>query len=161
MFPLLALLLMPFHEIDAQANGQLLENVTGNELQQVIDTYRGEKAVLINVWATWCAPCVEEFPEIVRLQHNYPENLQVIFVSGDFDESRGKALAFLKEHKVDWTTYFKVGDDQEFIETISDEWSGALPFTKVISINGEVINSWEGSADYEKFERNIKIAINP
>ena len=160
-FIVAVLLAMPFDELNAQGKTALLKDVTGQELQQVISKYKGDKAVLVNIWATWCAPCVEEFPEIVRLQNNYPEKLQVIFVSGDFDESRERALAFLKEQKVDWTTYFKIGDDQEFIEALSDKWTGALPFTKVIGINGEVINSWEQSADYEKFERHIKMAINP
>ena len=161
LFLAVVLLVLPFNELSAQDKTALLKDVTGTELQQVINKYKGQKAVLVNIWATWCAPCVEEFPELVRLQRNYPERLQVIFVSGDFDESREKALAFLKEQKVDWTTYFKVGDDQEFIEALSDQWTGALPFTKVIGINGELVNSWEQSADYEKFERHIKMAINP
>lgn len=138
----------------------LLKNVTGAELQEVVNSYQGEKAVLINVWATWCAPCVEEFPEIVKLQRAYPEKLQVIFISADFPDSRARALAFLKKQEVDWTTYFKTGDDQEFIESISPNWTGALPFSKVIGVDGEVVASWEQAATYTKFERHVKTAIN-
>ena len=138
----------------------LLKDITGSELEEVIDSYRGEKAVLVNVWATWCAPCIEEFPEIVKLQRNYPEKLKVVFVSADFPGSRDKAMEFLKEQGVDWTTYFKTGKDQEFIESLSDNWTGALPFTKVIGIDGKTVDSWEQSASYQKFEKHVKTAIN-
>jgi thiol-disulfide isomerase/thioredoxin len=144
-----------------QPSDDLLKNITSSELKQVISSYKGEKAVLVNVWATWCAPCVEEFPEIVKLQRNYPDKLKVIFISADFAEARDKAVAFLKEQNVDWTTYFKTGDDQQFIETLSSNWTGALPFSKVIGTNGNTVDSWEQSASYEKFKRHIKTAINP
>lgn len=144
----------------AIADDSLLTDVTAEELQTIIDSYKGKKAVLINIWATWCAPCVEEFPEIVKLQRAYSDQLKVIFVSADFEESRDKALSFLKEQNVDWTTYFKKGKDQQFIESLSDEWTGALPFSKVIGRDGNVVASWEQAADYSKFERHIKTAIS-
>lgn len=143
----------------AQGN-ELLVDANGEELERIISSFTGEKAVLVNVWATWCAPCVEEFPEIVELQRNYPDRLKVIFVSADFPESRSRALEFLEKQGVDWTTYFKAGKDQPFIESLSEEWSGALPFTKIIGIEGDTVTSWEQSADYEKFEHYVKKAIN-
>lgn len=144
----------------SQTSTPLLKDVTPQELQHIINSYKGEKAVLVNVWATWCAPCIEEFPEIVKLQRNYQEQLKVIFVSADFENNRAKALDFLKKQKVNWTTYFKTGDDQKFIESLSSSWTGALPFSKVIAVNGEVVDSWEQSAEYETFEKHVKTAIN-
>lgn len=138
----------------------LLQDVTGEELQQVVNSYKGEKAVLINVWATWCAPCIEEFPYIVELQHKYQDEIQVIFISADFPDNRDRAKEFLEEQEVEWTTYFKTGKDQPFIEALSENWSGALPFTKILSEDGQVVASWEQGAKYEKFESNIKKAIN-
>ncbi len=149
---------VPIDQTNRQSD-ELLEDVTADELQEIIASYQGEKAVLINIWATWCAPCVEEFPEIVELQRNYPDKLKVIFISADFPDSRDRALDFLKKQNVDWTTYFKTGKDQEFISSLSDKWTGALPFTKVIGVDGELVTSWEQSADYEKFERHVKTAI--
>lgn len=140
---------------------ELLKDVTAEELQLIIKSYEGEKAVLVNIWATWCAPCVEEFPEIVKLQRKYPEKLKVIFVSADFEQNRDKALSFLRKQNVGWTTYFKTGKDQPFIESLSQDWTGALPFSKVIGINGKVVASWEQAASYSKFENYILIAINP
>jgi thiol-disulfide isomerase/thioredoxin len=139
---------------------ELLKDASGEELQEIISSYQGDKAVLVNVWATWCAPCIEEFPYIVDLQKKYEEELHVVFISADFPGQRSKALEFLQEQNVDWTTYFKTGKDQAFIEALSSDWSGALPFTKVLNKDGEIIASWEQGAEYEKFERYIKKAIN-
>lgn len=138
---------------------ELLKSASGEDLQKVIRSYQGDKAVLVNVWATWCAPCIEEFPYIVDLQQKYEDQLQVVFVSADFPSQREKALDFLQEQKVDWTTYFKTGKDQPFIEALSDDWSGALPFTKILDAEGKLVASWEQGAEYDKFERYIKKAI--
>lgn len=138
----------------------LLEDVTARQLHDIVNSYKGDKAVLINIWATWCAPCIEEIPDIIKLQRNYSDELKVIFVSADFSDNRDQALEFLKDQGVDWTTYFKTGDDQEFIEKLSGKWTGALPFTKIIGTDGEVVDSWEQSASYETFEKHIKTAIN-
>lgn len=138
----------------------LLKDVTPEKFQEIVDSYKGEKAVLINIWATWCAPCIKEFPHIVELQRKYKDELKVIFVSADFPENRAKTINFLKEHNVDWTTYLKTGKDQPFIEAVSENWSGALPFTKILNPRGKVVASWERGADYKKFEKNIIKAIN-
>lgn len=139
----------------------LLKDIGGEELNQIVKSYEGDKAVLLNVWATWCAPCIEEFPEIVKIQRKYDEELQVIFISADFPDSRQRALEFLQKQQVDWTTYFKTGKDQDFIEAISEEWTGALPFTKIIDKEGRVVASWENSASFSKFDKHVKQALNP
>ena len=142
---------------------KLLKDVKVEELQNVIDSYKGDKAVLLNVWATWCLPCVEEFPEIVEIQQKYPEDLQVVFVSADFPDARDRALKFLKDHNVDWTTYFKHPDvkDQPFINGLSEEWTGTLPFTKIISTSGEEVAHWENKASFDKFDKHVQQAIKP
>lgn len=149
--------------IDSQTKTEAtrLKDVKGEEIQNVIASYKGDKAVLVNVWATWCVPCVEEFPEIVEIQRKYPDKLQVIFISADFPENRDKAVEFLEKHNVDWVTYFKTGKDEPFINAISREWSGALPFTKVIDIDGNVIAHWENKASFDTFDKHVKQAINP
>lgn len=145
---------------EVEASDPLLKNVNAKELESIIESFKGKKAVLINVWATWCAPCVEEFPEIVKIQRKYENKLRVVFISADFPDSRDRALQFLKDQGVDWTTYFKSGSDQEFIESLSNEWTGALPFSKIISKEGDVVASWENSATFSKFDKHVKQALN-
>ncbi len=143
----------------AQENTQLLKDVNAEQLQTVIESYEGEKAVLVNVWATWCIPCVEEFPIIVKLQKMYPEQLQVVFVSLDFPEQRQRVVSFLKEHNVNWTTYLSTDRSSNFMQSLSKKWTGAVPFTKIIDNQGNVVTSWENKADFATFNKYVKQAI--
>ncbi|MGM0589399.1 MAG: TlpA family protein disulfide reductase [Bacteroidota bacterium] len=148
---------------EVQTGGEpetLLEPITASQIDSVVKQYRGEKAVLVNLWATWCGPCVEEFPHIVELQEKYEDQLKVIFISGDFTDPYVEVPKFLKEYKVDWTTYLKTGNDQEFIPAVDPTWSGALPFTKIYDKQGNVVARWENSADFETFHKHVKNAIN-
>ncbi|MDR8391787.1 TlpA family protein disulfide reductase [Aliifodinibius sp. S!AR15-10] len=141
------------------SDSELMKDVNSEELQEIIDSYEGEKAVLVNMWATWCGPCVEEFPHIVKLQRKYEDQLQVVFVSADFDKQA--ALEFLREQEVDWQTFFKTGKDEVFINSLSDKWTGAMPFTKILNPEGNLVASWENKADFSTFETNVKQALNP
>ena len=133
----------------------ILVDASANEIMDKVEAFKGEKPVLLNFWATWCAPCIEEFPYLMKLNEKYEGRFKLIFVSGDFPEARDEARAFLRKQGVDFETYFKVGKDHEFITAISDSWSGALPFTIVYNTEGKVAASWEGKADLKMFESEL------
>jgi thiol-disulfide isomerase/thioredoxin len=139
---------------------EILVNATADQIMQKVAEYRNDKPVLINFWATWCAPCIEEFPYLMELNEKYEGQFKLIFVSGDFEEAREEAKAFLKKQGVDFETYFKVGKDNEFITTISNKWTGALPFTIVYNREGEESAAWEGKAELETFESKLLSVIN-
>lgn len=139
---------------------QILVDATAEEIVHKIAEHQGEQPVLVNFWATWCAPCIEEFPHIMDLHEKYEDKFALIFVSGDFEEAREQAKEFLINNGVDFETYFKVGKDDEFITTISNEWTGALPFTIVYNKEGEVSASWEGKADFKTFESELLNVIS-
>ncbi|MGN8226603.1 TlpA family protein disulfide reductase [Gracilimonas sp. BCB1] len=139
---------------------EILVDATADQVMAKVEEYKGEKPVLMNFWATWCAPCIEEFPYLMELNEKYEGQFKLIFVSGDFREARDEAEAFLKKQGVDFETYFKVGKDNEFITTISNDWTGALPFTIVYNRQGEVTVSWEGKAELETFESELLNVIN-
>lgn len=138
----------------------ILVDATADEIVQEIQKNKGKQPVMLNFWATWCAPCIEEFPYIMDLHQKYGSEFDLIFVSGDFEEAREEARVFLEKQGVDFTTYFKVGKDDEFIRKISDNWTGALPFTVVYTKDGEVSASWEGKADFKTFESELLKVLN-
>lgn len=101
------------------------------------------KVVVLNLWATWCKPCVEEFPDLVNLQKTYADKgLDVIFISIDDDDAKTKqkVIAFLKKMNVTTASYIKKGgDDEKFINAVSPKWSGAVPTTLVYNRRGELV----------------------
>ncbi|MCB0685355.1 MAG: TlpA family protein disulfide reductase [Saprospiraceae bacterium] len=89
---------------------------------------------LINFWATWCKPCIEELPffEQVR-QDQFPTPVQVILVSLDFrNQLDSKLIPFLKENKIkSKVVVLDDSDANSWIDKIDPRWSGALPATIV------------------------------
>jgi thiol-disulfide isomerase/thioredoxin len=117
----------------------------------------GAKAVVLNVWATWCEPCREEFPDLVRLGHEYGgRGVRLVLVSGDFDSERPAVTQFLNEQGVDFATYIKSGDDMKFINGLNPKWTGALPATFVYDGQGRLRDFWEGKASYAKMEERLR-----
>jgi thiol-disulfide isomerase/thioredoxin len=121
----------------------------------------GAKVVLVNMWATWCGPCREEFPDLVKLAKNYRDRgLRVVFVSWDDDAAvTGK---FLAQQQVDFPSYIKASSerDPDFINAIEPRWTGAFPATMVYDASGKVLNFWEGKASYAQLEQRVLEVLN-
>jgi len=138
-----------------------LHHATAESIHDNVISKKGEEAVLLNFWATWCGPCVEEFPMIVDLADEYKNDLAVYFISVDWLDEKEKAISFLKKQGVDWTTFIKDEKDNAFINGIHEEWSGALPFTILYGkSSGEVLDYWEGEQPEKRFRKAIINAIN-
>ena len=137
------------------ATGLSITPATGAEIAQAIKNTEAN-AILVNVWATWCAPCVEEFPDIMKLYRTYKDQgLRIVFISADFEDPPKAAEAFLKDHGVDFPTFIKSGRDMAFINALDPNWSGALPATWVYDGSGKKHHFWEGKVSYEVFEEKV------
>jgi thiol-disulfide isomerase/thioredoxin len=116
----------------------------------------GAQAAMVNVWATFCQPCREEFPAMMRLYDNYRgKGFRLVLVSADFPAQADRARAFLTSQGVTFDTYIKREKDAAFIDGMDARWSGAIPATWVIDGEGNVVDFWEGKASYEQFERAL------
>ena len=132
-----------------------------SELSQIVEQNKGN-TVLINVWATWCIPCREEFPDLVKLAKNYNEKLKVIGISADdSDVIDSKVIPFLKKNNAEFENYLiKVVDPEDFINLLNKDWSGAIPATFIYDNNGAQKEMLIGRRSYEEFEQAIKKVIN-
>ncbi len=138
-----------------------LTRVASADILAKVAEHKGREAVLVNFCATWCAPCVEEFPIIVELARTYRrEGLATYFVSVDWLEQTGQVVAFLERQGVEGLSFIKDEKDGPFIDGITREWTGAVPFTILYDQqNGAVVDLWEGMAPREKFEAAIQAAL--
>lgn len=117
---------------------------------------RGARAVLLNVWASWCEPCKEEMPDILRVHRKYErQGLRLILVSGDFQESREDAARFLGSLGVDFPTFLKTGDDQKFIDGLEPRWTGTLPVTLLYDGNGVTKHFWPEKVTYAALDQKL------
>ena len=138
---------------------QLL-NVNSSQILNKIDYYKGKKAVMLNVWALWCKPCVEEFPMVASLDSEYDE-LEIFFINTDFEDQRKEVEIFLKSQNIIGESYFKVEKDERFINALSEAWNGTLPFTIAYSkSSGDIVDFWVGIEPELRFRSAINKAIS-
>lgn len=138
-----------------------LIDVDGPELLARVRASRAP-FVFVNAWATWCQPCVEEFPELVRFARTHPvPATELLFVSADFQSEREQAEAFIRGSGAELPSYFKKGGDMEFIDSLSPEWSGALPATFLFSREGTLLELWQGKVSFEQLAAALARARTP
>lgn len=131
-------------------------DLTPAQLQE--ELRKASVPVVVNVWATWCRPCVEEFPEILEFAHKNQGNVKVMLVSADFSSRRDLVEKFLRERGVGFVTYLKQGSDEAFVEVLSPKWSGALPATFVFAPGGKLVSWFERQITKAELEDAVKKA---
>lgn len=135
--------------------------VIGLDARGVLDrAQHGGQVTLVNMWATWCAPCRHEMPALLNVARAHrADGLRLMLVSTDFDDQIVSVRKFLSTQSVNETTYIKMGDDNSFINAIHPKWSGALPATFVYDRSGRLTDFWEGAADENRFEHAVIAAL--
>ena len=134
-----------------------VEPISAEDFERVLDFHRG-KVILVNLWATWCIPCVQELPDLNLLQERYRDRgLEVLAVSFDeADTLEEKVRPFFAKRAPELVSYLQSEDDQyDFVAVLSDEWFGALPTTFILDRQGEVVLSQAGRMLYVELEREI------
>jgi len=126
--------------------------------KQLISESRG-KVLVINIWATWRVPCVEEMPDLVKLDDSYEsENVQVIGISLDYpEEIQSKILPFIKNNKINFPIYvndFK--NDEALINFLNENWSGAIPATFIYDKTGVQKEFLLGKHFFDDFKNAIE-----
>ena len=156
------------------ASKATVNSATGFEVQpvEVIDpsgvkelvAQRNGKILFLNLWATWCQPCVEEFPEIVKLANEYTgSEIEFVAISFDYpDEVESKILPFLRDKKVPFKVLVADSDDAEaMINAINPNWNGALPATLVYDVSGKRQSFLVGQRSYEDLKKEISKTRQP
>jgi thiol-disulfide isomerase/thioredoxin len=121
------------------------------------------KPLLINFWATWCVPCREEFPDLVKIDADYKGKIDFITISLDYlSEIKRDVPKFLAEMKAEMPAYLlKTDNESEAIALVSKDWQGALPFTILFDASGKEIYVRQGKIKVEAVRAEIDKALNP
>lgn len=107
-----------------------------------------DKVVFINIWATWCPPCIAEMPSINDLYKKYKTNTHIIFLLVDADGNLAKSEQFMKIKNFDLPVHISSG-------ALPGEWfGGSLPTTVILDKNGKIVYQHTGAANYNSKKFN-------
>ncbi len=109
------------------------------------------KVVLLNFWATWCAPCLAEVPELIKWQKEYEnQGLQIIGITYP-PTNRAKTRNFARRNKINYPILFGSKETKALFDS-----GETMPLTVVIDKDGNIIEVIEGIIFPEEFDEKIK-----
>ena len=133
-----------------------IDPLTATQFDEVLEAHRGV-VTLVNLWATWCAPCLREIPELLELEAHFADRgFRLIAVSLDDVDAADKIREFRDRWFPELRTYHNQTQDwYQLIESLDPEWIGILPTSFLIDRDGAVVDTITGGQDYATFEAAV------
>ncbi|MBN8569503.1 MAG: TlpA family protein disulfide reductase [Ignavibacteria bacterium] len=135
------------------ANAQDLKPLKEDILKEILKE-SDDKVVVINLWAYWCGPCKEEFPDLVKFGKENSDDSKLILISLDeTGDLESKTKPFLAKNNVDFVSYYNAFDkDEKLIMMLDKNWEGAIPSTFFFK-DGKLVKSLVGKQTEKQFKK--------
>jgi len=135
---------VPLEKIDPEAARRLRQNTTG-------------KTLLVNFWATWCAPCTAEFPDLQNTWRMYRKRpFELVTISINYPDEEAAVRRFLEsQHASSRNLLSGTMDPYELMKAFDPEWNGGVPYSMVIAPGGQVLYKSNGTLDILQTRRLI------
>jgi peroxiredoxin len=127
---------------------------------EVLKTLRSNatsKLLLVNFWATWCGPCVHEFPELETTYRMYRgRDFDFVAVSANMpDEQKGVTAFLQKQHASNRNLLFASDDTEAMQKAFDTQWESGVPYTVLIAPGGKILATYQGDLNILELRRTI------
>ncbi|MFM7318580.1 MAG: TlpA family protein disulfide reductase, partial [bacterium] len=143
------------HLAKCNAEPVSLEKADLKTIRELAENTKTNKYLLVNLWATWCGPCVAELASFVEMNRMYRKrDFELVTISVDQPEETAKALAALKEHHASCRNYIFTGENQDALaDAIDKAWPGPVPHTVLIAPGGKIVYRKNGEIDAKALKK--------
>ena len=125
------------------------KTVEGEEISN--DVFKDSKLTVVNVWGSWCGPCVQEIPELQKLSENMKDkNVNVIGIAQDAGSNFQAVKEVLDKSKVTYQNIIPSGPTEDFVMSLQ-----AFPTTFFVDSQGKIVYAIQGSKNLEGFTQIV------
>lgn len=138
-------------------DGKTIE-LTSTEKGLDFNDYKGNKAILVDVFATWCPPCIKGIPVLKELREKYKDDFEIVSVLFEKEEDKptSEVIEFIKSHGITYPV--TVGEENfKLAKALGDVQR--IPELFLFSKDGEFVKKFLGESDLETYEKFVKMAI--
>ncbi|MCX8056767.1 MAG: TlpA family protein disulfide reductase [Ignavibacteria bacterium] len=163
IFITLIFFLFIYSNVFAQTSKKIVvEDIDKPKLQKLIKDRKG-KILFLNIWASWCAPCKKEFPDLVKLAEKYKKSkVEIVGLSVDDREDLNSAvIPFLQQNNVNFKIYLQNFKNIEELIEFFPQWQGAIPLTVIFDAKGNQKKFIVGMRDFTFFDNAIQEVLKP
>lgn len=133
-----------------------LEMASADDLQK-LRTNPTDKILLVSFWATWCGPCVHEFPDVEKTYRMYRvRDFDLVTVSTNMPDEKPSVLKMLeKQHASSRNLLFGSEDTYALQAAFDPKWKTGVPYTVLIAPGGKILYEHQGDIDFLELRRTI------
>ena len=140
-----------------QPESMSIQPIGAEQLRSLVGEHRGD-VLLINLWATWCSPCLKEIPDLMRLEDRYQDRgLRLLAIAMDDPaELETTVIPFRDRLFPEWKTYQRAEADMDTLVSVIDPaWNEILPTSYLLDRDGNLIRVIFGGKSYAEFEAAV------
>jgi len=138
-----------------------IRTVSAKQIKALVDDSKG-KVVVVNFWASWCPPCVREFPAINKVYEQYHDKgVNMFAVSMNSPEETAEVEEFLQTYKPRFPIYLADPQDKTFNESVLEKWFGEMPMTLVFDTTGKRVLAHRSEITYQQLSSKVEALLPP
>lgn len=138
-----------------------VQQISPETLEEILSQEQGN-IVILNLWATWCAPCLVEIPDLMTVEEDLADsNVSLIGLSVDEPTFSTDHISAMRDRRFPgFRTYARDNRDTDYLVSVIDPaWNEVVPTTYVIDRDGDVFTRIQGKKSLEEFKAAVQAAI--